>query len=114
MKLLKHTDGPWEVVGETIIPAPCLGGGYVVTAEERAANRRLLAAAPELLAALLTIRNALLGEGVGEIDMVSSYDKMRAAIQKAIGKEEDAKIMDSFYAKALAANQNPVGEEPSV
>ena len=95
----KHTPGPWKIGapppnGEQTIGTEA--GMMVAVAttgvgmeEETLANARLIAAAPDLLEALIEMTNALdlmqwkrLGSTLGK-----PYEKARAAIVKARGKE---------------------------
>lgn len=86
----KHTPGPWvkgvmsdyvakSASGEIIAELPC----SKASSEERAANARLIAAAPDLLGALKRAMNELAqctqGDGC-------NYCLARAAIAKAEGK----------------------------
>jgi hypothetical protein len=87
MSQTQHTPGPWEfriepgdTIGQTWAP-----DGYVVTnlnrpREEYNANKRLLAAAPDLLAACQEfVRKVESGEARSR----RSYKQMKAAIAKA-------------------------------
>jgi hypothetical protein len=54
-----HTPGPWRAVGSEVVWLHCPGDQCVVAdvlSEEYAADARLIAAAPELLAALRRMR----------------------------------------------------------
>ena len=96
----KHTKGPWKVshhmnaehlvypeVGRTPI---CLIAGMFST-KTKNANVRLIAAAPELLEALLELLNSCVLADVHEelsgIVTGETMDKARAAIAKARGLE---------------------------
>jgi hypothetical protein len=87
----KHTPGPWCFHGDysEIHTAVDEDGGQVIaemnpdndfTGEENAANTRLIAAAPELLAALQHVLIA--SEDGGDFDDVD-FDMLRSAIAKA-------------------------------
>lgn len=93
MATINHTPGPWYVISEQgLIQAD--SGVYVVSRTERTigmkageqeANNRLIAAAPELLAALETLLTAVEVDKVPGIGLAT--DKARAAIRKAIESE---------------------------
>jgi hypothetical protein len=104
---MTHTPGPWAVEqpsgneGEAeVISTPTRTVGWtastwdddegedVVTAEDKA-NARLIAAAPELLDAA-RIALAMMGgddDGPDDDDMFDVWQKVRAAIAKAEGRE---------------------------
>lgn len=76
----KHTPGPWHVSGKATINHPVRGWIASVSPVDRAANARLIAAAPELLEAL---------ERVSRWQGKLSYDdweQVDAAIAKARGE----------------------------
>lgn len=95
---MKHTPGPWEVVPKT--------GGAIVTVSgvsvgmanrssfavgERMANARLMAAAPEMLGALLLWREYCDMQVYGHDDaeyqsFVSALNATHAAVAAAIGE----------------------------
>lgn len=94
-----HTPGPWKARG-TLGPlrAEHLKGPFVIEVEstgqhlttmngwrsdQQEVDARLMAAAPELLDALIEIINAADGEGWKQLD--PSLSKARAAIAKAKG-----------------------------
>ena len=102
----KHTPGPWTVAASRAI----FGGGGIPeeiatvrptrpTSDEAEANARLIAAAPELLAALQNLHAALDkrlpdGRSVNQAMPREVFDafyqpaiRARAAIAKAIGEE---------------------------
>jgi hypothetical protein len=98
---MKHTPGPWKyaVVRERSGPNTLDDGyGYVwpeptgqTIAEVRKssdteANARLIAAAPDLLAALGYMVRATNVTQIDPIVMFASIEKARAAIQKATGE----------------------------
>lgn len=83
--LAQHTSGPWRVIENAHIDAiqvmaPSDGDRVctVTSRSESAANGRLIAAAPELLAALQNILTA-------NPDLAEVADEARAAIAKATG-----------------------------
>lgn len=86
----KHTPGPWTIGGKTgfinqlkIEPTICVVYG---AGEELIANSSLIAAAPELLAALEDLTRIL---DQADVDYgVYSRRKARAAIAKAKAKQE--------------------------
>jgi hypothetical protein len=88
----KHTPGPWVVLqnpmgNDCITAEDCricdMPGWDDDYADEEAANTRLIAAAPELLAAL----NALLDD-VGRANSMLGAVQARAAIAKATGETQ--------------------------
>lgn len=99
----KHTPGPWETLG-TIVQAPGIFGADLhvasapdrpVTADEIEANARLIAAAPDLLAALKELvadewsyysDKALEAQLAKGNEMVRPYIAARKAIARAEGK----------------------------
>jgi hypothetical protein len=93
-----HTPGPWEVNGTTIetiaSPSVVIGraydaedsGGGVESNSEAEANARLIAAAPELLAALRGLVEDYEGAyGGNDEDAPKALTDARAAIAKATG-----------------------------
>ena len=104
METAKHTPGKWEtgsLMTQVVVwpdgwNAPlCIADCHAKNAptpeEERCANARLIAAAPEMLEA---IRHALplsiyrpLPDGVDETYWESVFERLFAAMQKAIGDE---------------------------
>ena len=94
----KHTPGPWKCgqylghsfwvvhtdVGDRGRGMDIVEGVAGLTPEQRLANARLIAAAPELLDALKEIVDAADGDGWNQLD--ASFKKARAAILKAKGK----------------------------
>lgn len=94
----KHTPGPWEVYGGTRAGIDKEDGSFSIvvagydddecgiyghTDAEAAANARLIAAAPDLLAAC---RAALEGQSIPPFE---KYEMIRAAIAKATGGVND-------------------------
>ena len=93
-----HTPGPWGPIG---IYDPCnifggdgrrlvaATGGYqdsaVDTLAENKANARLIAAAPDLLAACADARDALLNETGNPLALMAALVTLDAAIAKATG-----------------------------
>lgn len=78
---MKHTKGPWDVT------ALDRKGNYkiktdLISTDEALANAKLVAAAPEMLEALMQIDFAMASGRYYEIDTA----KFRAAIQKAKGE----------------------------
>lgn len=97
-----HTPGPWatHLVDETVVVIPrrplpqqiSMLGHSEVADDEDYANARLIAAAPELLAALESEEEWRAREDAGELDPEWDYDTMvaskrRAAIAKARGAQ---------------------------
>lgn len=88
----RHTPGPWTVHGEPHDLCVRAGGSTVaevIPREARAANARLIAAAPELLEALSQASDLLhrhMGQyGADELDE-RGLEVIRAAIAKATGE----------------------------
>lgn len=109
MPTMKHTPGPWrvspdnprKVISDSIDGFDPLSGENLVggasainSPERQAANARLIAAAPDLLAVLqdsveiLAVAIESREELIGEVDEVMRdlRDRVRAAIAKAEGK----------------------------
>ena len=99
-KTTKHTPGPWEwgdlpggrFTNELVVrPAGEFPHGEWIADvgsrydDERRANAALIAAAPDLLAALLDAKAALEYAGMDEHTM-EAYDRICAAINKATGE----------------------------
>lgn len=105
MATTKYTPGPWEVSGTSITAPPCNNdgtciavieddGGYEAPPEQREANARLIAAAPDLLAALKTLLltsewadETGYVEDVGFVNLETVQQQAHAAIAKATGEE---------------------------
>ena len=90
-KLINHTPGPWEVVNSEIHSADEVIAEVYILDGFRAdeANARLIAAAPDLLEACLTVVNGYETdgmEGMGNRDEVF-YKFCKAAIAKAKGQQ---------------------------
>jgi hypothetical protein len=94
---MTHTPGPWEVLSRSIYQVDAIGGREVVHGngikgrdnnQEREANARLIAAAPELLAALKGLVGAHLStpgpRGV-MLDVPHFLKQAEATIAKAEG-----------------------------
>lgn len=100
-----HTPGPWVCAAKTpdmIRIGPenqPMDNGYAFLADihgrERESNARLIAAAPDLLAACkeatnirvpLQVAESLGGSGISK-DLANAYEHLRAAIAKAQGTE---------------------------
>ena len=96
-----HTPGPW-FVNEDCVEGPGPEGARDVTVAvvygdnaDRAANARLIAAAPELLAALKMAKDELVDvyeeaypNDESDNDVTEAIDKAIAAIAKAEGSDE--------------------------
>lgn len=103
----KHTPGPWEATGNFVrspmhqpegLPrgvqiVECRDGYFLPHTEEARANARLIAAAPELLAALQNLEQQgwfshivfECKEGSSDSSLYSAVTEARAAIAKATG-----------------------------
>jgi hypothetical protein len=91
----KHTPGPWRIVGDTEVRA----GGTIIcdTLQFRvphpaaqafaAPDARLIAAAPDLLAALQALEWAVSGVDYIETEYADQVAQARAAIAKATTEE---------------------------
>lgn len=105
MSETKHTPGPWSVTGKQFsgsvrvsagsgsdlngLVAICDAGDYARSKVEGAANARLIAAAPELLEALVWM---VANDDTNEADEGNAYwvdglHRARAAIAKATGEK---------------------------
>ena len=88
----KHTPGPWEAVGLTVCQVPPGGREIIFGAhntrsgdkDERQANARLIAAAPELLEALRGLVET--SETRDRLAIEDALIHARAAIAKAEGR----------------------------
>ena len=98
---MAHTPGPWSINGWDIVQQDCdstfpplatvCNGNRSLTLEAIDANARLMAAAPELLAALIEVADGCKyrlrkGEDAGDR---ATLRLCRAAIAKATGKESE-------------------------
>ncbi len=90
-----HTPGPWEAEGATVIwEAPGSNNRWIVCdladgqegklSLETEANARLIAAAPDMLAVLMVMREACLGAGSDNAFLWQECDRV---IAKAEGRE---------------------------
>lgn len=100
MTTAKHTPGPWRTNkdGDRVLgkegpvcdviecKAPVLNEPQSFHAERQKANARLIAAAPDLLAALRTLM-AWVDENVDYVEADPLLRVARAAIAKALGKD---------------------------
>jgi hypothetical protein len=97
-----HTPGPWKLTEETTIGRPCITGRIGLIAmlavhdvgdaewDADTANARLIAAAPDLLAACEAVLSNLdhLSDVWGQEGVTRTVqDRLRAAIAKAKGGE---------------------------
>lgn len=84
----KHTSGPWYIK-ETASLTICSGSdnNWVAHVYWHPANARLIAAAPDLLAALQDIVDAVAITASSEACQCWDFSKARAAIAKALGTE---------------------------
>lgn len=96
---MKHTPGPWRTAdSEAGMPAirSCEGAPrtialidvrfpHLVSPEERLANARLIAAAPELLEALQACLVVLRADSDSEEDNATEIKQAQSAIKKAEG-----------------------------
>lgn len=88
-----HTPGPWRTDGWTIIAGNAINIAYTRTAiaereEEQQANARLIAAAPDLLAALLELLRLWDEDDMDQCVYDRAESLARAAIAKAVGDRE--------------------------
>jgi hypothetical protein len=81
---MKHTPGPWLDYGQTVISSSTQHKTFLVAKCSRATDARLIAAAPELLEALLTVTIYLkmIGDPLNE----SMITRLEATLAKASGK----------------------------
>lgn len=93
----KHTPGDWIVSGDSIVTSDetiCIAtietdGGYEATRDEREANSRLIAAAPELLEALKAVIKDVCvpqSDHPWAIQQREAHELARKAIAKAEGQ----------------------------
>ena len=101
MNEAKHTPGTWEAIGNLVrspihqpegLPrgvqiADCRDGYFLAHTEEAKANARLIAAAPELLAALRSIADCC-DEDHAARDYASRQTEIRGVARAAIAKVE--------------------------
>ena len=89
----KYTRGPWKTEGEGIHALIRGGDATIVAVRHRLpadvheANARLIAAAPELLEALMLAESVYRQNCVNEGEPSSVLDAMQAAILKATGEK---------------------------
>ena len=90
----KHTSGNWEAIGNLVRTSLTEGGFLVAECRDRdgqphsdEAKRyaRLVAAAPELLEALIALRKAELEDDSSDVSIALLRDMADAAITKATG-----------------------------
>ncbi len=99
MSAHKHTPGPWAVRYDYVVQAPAYEDGRLVPVAQPYgvncdgtdlfANARLIAAAPELLEALILLEAEMVASGnAGSVDFgwKPAIEKTRAAIAKATGE----------------------------
>jgi hypothetical protein len=97
MAIEKHTPGPWtqsavnplQIIGPgavRIAEANCYGEAVLLNRNEAEANARLIAAAPELLAALKRALNHVIMDGVHQTDAPAARKQIEAAIAKVQGE----------------------------
>lgn len=82
----QHTPGPWEVRGGNVIENPSgvnIAKAWMTDGEEECANARLIAAAPDLLKALIDVMSDPYFSKAP-----TRYEHARAAIAKAEGRTE--------------------------
>ena len=93
MSTNKHTPGPWKAEGWENLVVNC-AEGYTLTLaagrkgaglEELQANARLIASAPELLAALYASEIALRSSLHSNVQVDAAFEQVRAAIDRATG-----------------------------
>ena len=82
MKNNKHTPGPWKVTER----AKFLKAGPANLPKRNPANARLIAAAPEMLASLYTIRDQLIAMEQVNSSLTFDISAIDAAIAKARGE----------------------------
>jgi hypothetical protein len=91
----QHTPGPWKAEGwEDLVVNSADGctmtlaaGGKGAGLAELKANARLIASAPDLLAALYASKMALLSCMHANVLVDTAFDQVNAAIARATGKE---------------------------
>ncbi|ELY5855612.1 hypothetical protein [Cronobacter malonaticus] len=84
---MKYSPGPWKWEGKALCNEKNIVGGG--DWDFSAANKRIIAAAPDLLEALqLSVKAMQEGRLVSYPEWYGVINKARAAIAKAIGEEE--------------------------
>ena len=93
---MKHTPGPWEVVGsrictvandkERITLAKTEPGGAFAMSEQQEANATLLAAAPAMYEALQIMVRAANVDEIDPLVMFASIERAKGALAQAEGK----------------------------
>jgi hypothetical protein len=88
-----HTPGPWGSQGAWVFPRDQTSNFSICMAEyvgcgfkEAIANARLIAAAPELLAALKWYQGYFDTEGYSDVTLAEKWNEFAALITKAEGK----------------------------
>lgn len=88
----KHTPGPWIVSAHEMGTFVRCAGGYIISGPVNQrpgheANAHLIAAAPDLLEALLALNELQHGKHPLEINVMAAWALLDAAIAKATGGE---------------------------
>lgn len=93
--MIKHTPGPWYYAGlagdhDFGIYPESTGRDIALVRDFNEANARLIAAAPDMLAALENARNVLAGLACGDLTRIHrsspTLEEVREAIRKATGE----------------------------
>ena len=95
---MKHTPGPWEVVGsrictvandkERITLAKTEPGGAFAMSEQQEANATLLAAAPAMYEALQIMVRAANVDEIDPLVMFASIERAKDALAQAEGRDK--------------------------
>ena len=95
---MKHTPGPWEVVGsrictvandiERITLAKTEPGGAFAMSEQQEANATLLAAAPAMYEALQIMVRAANVDEIDPLVMFASVERAKDALAQAEGRDK--------------------------
>lgn len=90
-KVAQHTPGPWETSRNGRDWVVCEGGAGDMICDLAGCgndkhNARLIAAAPELLAALENARNVLAGLASGDLKAITADSPALAQVRAAIAK----------------------------
>ena len=103
--MTKHTPGPWKAQKPRghqraihrkweIVSTYLTNGEMIVVGEHtgidclRESDARLIAAAPELLAVLIDVREAWLNDRLGDVEGILTGDVCANAIAKATGEDK--------------------------
>ena len=96
--MTKHTPGPWYTRKNDASITALLRNGTASTVahvdfsksrDEWVANARLIAAAPDMLAALEMVESLLIGVAMTDYPVITELEKVTAVISKAKGESAE-------------------------